>query len=66
MIRELCSSTGEHLIRAGNFLKEEADSIRVEYGNPRELPERFLYDTVGERFQFIGNKLIELANKDEA
>lgn len=62
MIQRLLTSAGESLVRTGDSLLEEANAYRVEYSNPREVPERNIYDATGERLQNFGQKLLSLAN----
>lgn len=64
MIRSRVTQLGEFINQAGNALAEEANAYRIEYGNPREVPERNMYDIAGEKLQQAGNWLIHLANQD--
>ncbi len=65
MIRKSISGLGERLVRSGDAFIAEADAERVEYGNPKEVPQRSLLDSIGERSKKLGDKLIEIANRDD-
>lgn len=63
MIRNFIISSGEHFLRAGEILNSQANSYRIEYGNPREIPEQNGFDTLSIRFKNLGNTLISFANR---
>lgn len=64
MIKDKILRAGEVITRAGDTLIEQADEYRALYGNPREVPERNIFDSAGERLQQTGSWLIHLTAKD--
>lgn len=64
MIRDKLLQAGEVITRAGDAFIEQADEYRALHGNPREVHERNIFDSAGERLQQTGSWLIHLTAKD--
>ena len=64
MFEKQARSLGNKLVNMGESLVDDGDAYRVEYGNPREVPQSTVYDKLGARLQNIGHSLVEYSIKN--